>query len=139
MHTGDAKFDFFFNVQIIGTEPTDCWNWGGDMNNYGYGRVSVDGKRMLAHRYSYSLFKGDIPNGLVIDHLCRNRKCVNPAHMEVVTNSVNVKRGEKAIKTHCIRGHELSGSNLRIRKNGTRFCRECDKQRARYTRKVDVQ
>jgi hypothetical protein len=136
MHTVTSAelFDFFRQVQIIGISNDDCWNWTGGLNNYGYGRISVGGKRVLAHRYSYTLFKGKIPEGKVIDHLCRNRKCVNPTHMEPVTNSENVKRGEKKQRTYCIRGHLLSGSNLKIRKNGTRFCRACDRDRVRIKR-----
>lgn len=108
-------------------EKTDtCWNWKACKDRYGYGRLGHHGTSVLAHRISYELIKGMIPNGLTIDHLCKNRACVNPDHMEVVTNEVNVQRGEsyQAKQTHCKRGHPLSGSNL-ISYRGSRGCREC--------------
>ena len=133
--SGPAR-KFWANARIIGASEDDCWEWAGPINNYGYGRFHVNGKRMQAHRAAYILKFGSIPVGLVNDHLCRNRKCVNPSHLEPVTNVVNVMRGQspyaqKKRQTHCIRGHLLAGANLKVRKNGTRFCRACDRDRAR--------
>jgi len=114
------------------TMPTEgCWHWIGDLQKNGYGRLGVGRKHHLAHRISYRLFNGEIPDGLEIDHLCRNRSCVNPDHLETVTRRVNQARGETLAannnaKTHCPRGHEYAGYNLRVRR-GKRECRECGK------------
>ena len=72
----------------------ECWRWTGELN-LGYGRLSIDRKPVYAHRWSYEFHVADIPEGLVIDHLCRNRWCVNPWHLEPVTIGVNVQRGER--------------------------------------------
>jgi hypothetical protein len=111
-------------------EKTDsCWNWTGD-KVFGYGRMNIKRKTVRAHRFGYELLVGPIPDGLVIDHLCRNRACVNPAHLEPVTNRVNVLRGVgfpavNAVKTHCRYGHEFTANNTVIRSNGDRRCRIC--------------
>ena len=107
-----------------------CWEWQGTITKKGYGQFNLKTKKKAsAHRLSYEIFKGDIPIGLTIDHLCRNRRCVNPDHLECVTMTINVLRGTgpTAInkrKTHCIRGHELLGYNL-IKDVGGRHCRTC--------------
>mgnify|MGYP001575286960 CR=1 FL=1 len=126
-----------FWTKVNKQEPNDCWQWLGQIGNHGYGVIFESRKECenpnkrvrLAHQVSYTLLKGQIPEGLPIDHLCRNRVCVNPAHMEVVTLAENVLRGEslnarRARQTHCIHGHLLSGSNLYI-KQGYRQCRKC--------------
>lgn len=110
-----------------------CWEWTGGKRK-GYGLFGLDGKSKSAHRYSYELFKGDIEKGMTIDHLCRNRACVNPNHLESVTNKENVLRGFgltaiNARKTHCLRGHILSGENLYVHKNNYRACKQCMKNR----------
>lgn len=120
-----------FWAQVLMVES--CWEWTGPRSN-GYGRIRAAGRNMLAHRYAYELRKGPIPADLTVDHLCRNRGCVNPDHMELVPNVENVMRGESlhaanARKTHCKRGHELVGDNLRIRPDGTRKCRACERER----------
>jgi HNH endonuclease len=73
-----------------------CWIWSGSKNIYGYGHLKFHGKYWLAHRLSYMRAKGAIPDGLVIDHLCRCRDCINPDHMEPVTNKENLLRGLRA-------------------------------------------
>jgi hypothetical protein len=97
----------------------------------GYGKFTIStGIKILAHRYAYLMFKGEIPEGLTIDHLCRFTSCVNPDHLEAVTLKVNILRGGTIFavnsrKTHCHRGHPLEGRNLRINKKGERNCRAC--------------
>jgi hypothetical protein len=125
-----------FLSKIKKTE-NDCWEWQGCTDKDGYGRIQmmVKGRReQLAHRVSYILFKGDIPKyeykGFQIDHLCRNHKCVNPDHLEIVTNKENILRGVSfsavnVKKTHCIAGHEFTPENTIKRKEGGRNCRTC--------------
>ena len=116
-------------------ESTGCWIWqGSPCRKNGYGRFWVNGKNVSAHRYSYELAKGKIPDGLSIDHLCRNTMCVNPDHLEAVTTKTNTLRGfsPSAInksKTHCHLGHEFTEENTRIAKSGKRHCRHCERQR----------
>jgi HNH endonuclease len=111
--------------------PDGCWIWTGVLNKTGkYGVISVNSKKVYAHVASYVEFIGEKPEGLELDHLCRNRSCVNPEHLEPVTNKTNVLRGVgptaiNAKKTHCIHGHLLSGYNLIENKKGNRACREC--------------
>lgn len=107
-----------------------CWIWTGCEAD-GYGVFAFHGKRWSSHRYMYEYFIGPVPQGLVLDHLCRVRCCGNPWHLELVTNRVNILRGigiaaQCAIKTHCVRGHLLSGDNLRLQAKGLRrICRAC--------------
>ena len=111
----------------------DCWHWTGAKNNWGYGSLGVNGIAMGAHRFAYELLRGPIPQGLQIDHLCRTPSCVNPAHMEVVTEKENILRGISmpainARKTHCKRGHPLEGDNVYVVKKPLgRGCKLCHK------------
>jgi hypothetical protein len=119
--------------------PAGCWIWtGSDRNQFGHARMHDSGRRVLAHRWSYEHFIGPIPKGLVLDHLCKNAACVNPTHLEPVTQPENVARAETAIttinrnKTHCIHGHEFNDKNTARRLNGDRprrACRACARER----------
>lgn len=81
----------------IAVADTNCWLWQGEINRNGYGRVWVNGKRLMAHRVAYEAFHGAITPGLVLDHLCRNRRCCNPEHLEPVTVKVNTQRGDAVL------------------------------------------
>ena len=116
----------------------NCWLWLGYKNLKGYGRMNEKRKTNYAHRFSYEIHKGKIPKGLVIDHLCRNTSCVNPDHLEVVTQRQNILRGEsifaqEARQTECLNKHKYTEETLRIY-DGHRRCRICDLNR--YYKKV---
>jgi hypothetical protein len=126
---------FWSKVEISG----DCWFWRGARNWAGYGVFKFGKTNTPAHRVAYRLIKGQIPKGKTLDHLCRNRGCVNPDHLEPATMRENLLRSEETLasrnlaKTHCAHGHPLSGGNLLERtKNGhpIRICRECNRIKA---------
>ena len=123
------------------TKTESCWLWTGTISD-GYGQFYVNGRRVRAHRYSYEQRRGPIPAGLQLDHLCRVRHCVNPDHLEVVTNRVNVLRGDgitarQARQTMCRNGHPLAGDNLAVCSRGKRTCLTCRRLHGReYMRQV---
>lgn len=138
----DPLENFYSHVWMV---DDGCWFWtGATRYEYGVFSVKVKGSKQTtdpAHVWAYERLVGPVPEGLVLDHLCRKTLCVNPKHLEPVTVQENVLRGTapsavNAKKTHCIRGHELSGDNLyiHIRKNKFRdqthrLCKTCQRER----------
>jgi hypothetical protein len=104
-----------------------CWIWQGATGG-GYGQIRdfINGRHVIvgAHRVSYMIHRGPIPPGLEIDHLCRNKTCVNPDHLELVTSGENTRR-YSALITHCPHGHAYEGENVVLDKYGHRSCRAC--------------
>ena len=114
--------------KVIKTDT--CWEWTDYTGYNGYGKLRVQGQMRKAHRLAYEFCIGPIPEGLTLDHLCRNRKCVNPSHLEPVTYQQNILRGEgraaaQARRTHCPRGHPYDLFNTYKGPDGRRHCRVC--------------
>lgn len=121
---------------------TPCWLWTGCQDGRGYGFFSIDGRSRRAHRVSWCLANGDLTSGLVLDHLCKTKHCVNPSHLEQVTVKENTMRAEgpsakNAVKTHCWRGHALTEENLRSdpKRPNDRSCHVCAVEQQRKARK----
>lgn len=120
-----------------------CWLWTGIIDAYGYGLFPHRGRNLRSHRVAFTLVKGQIPTGTEPDHLCRNRACPNPDHLEAVPHQVNLRRSPitlatiHASRTTCPQGHPYAGSNLYINSRGSRACKACwrltaeDKERLR--------
>ena len=130
LHPGRRAWEERFWSHVDVRDEAECWNWLAAKTSGGYGRFRTPKTHLLAHRVSYELSVGPIAQGLQLDHLCRNRSCVNPTHLEPVTPRVNTLRGVSvsavnAAKTTCKRGHPLAGPNLYLRTDGARVCRKC--------------
>lgn len=113
----------------------ECWLWTA-ASSRGYGYLSFGGQRWRAHRFAYEHLVGPVPDGLVLDHLCRNTLCLNPAHLEPVTQRENLRRGESPVginaqRTHCSQGHEFTPENIMQHGGDGRRCRECARTRTR--------
>lgn len=125
---------------------TGCWVWRGSIARNRYGlwsyRKDAETRTAYAHRFAYELAVGPIPDGLVLDHLCLNRTCCNPEHLDPVTHAENFRRGVgrrdgaafQRSKTHCPYGHPYSGENLTIRPDGSRNCRACSRRHSTAAR-----
>ncbi len=122
----------------ISPEPNSgCWLWVGTISVHGYGRMKRNGKPVPAHRLVYELLRGPIPDGLVLDHKCRLKCCVNPDHLEPVTIGENSRRGIKGrLTTHCPQGHAYDEANTYRWPPGTerRYCRACARDLQRRKR-----
>lgn len=146
-HTPEERF----LAKIEVDQKTGCWMWTASCKDSGYGQfwIKEEQRCVPAHCWAYEFWIGPIPDGLDLDHTCHNsdtscpggrvcphRKCVNPDHLEPETRRDNLLKGRgpaamNAVKVRCLRGHSLSGPNLRIDSNGDRQCRTCDRYRAR--------
>lgn len=122
-------------MSLVVEQPSGCWHWNGGLNSCGYGLAFYAGRSLGAHRMAWELFRGPIPAGLEIDHLCRVPRCVNPLHLEPVTHRENMRRNPdttaavNARKTHCKAGHPFTPENTRVQpgRDGApwRACRAC--------------
>lgn len=122
----------------LADKTDECWNWSGSIHRLGYGQVRWGGGFRKAHRVAYELAIGPIPDGLELDHLCRNRRCVRPDHLEPVTHAENVRRG-RVHKTTCRNGHPYEGNLVIDTASGARRCRTCrNAQSAERKRRVRV-
>lgn len=140
MRPNYTLFQRFWSKIDVSGGPDACWPWTAHLEGRGYGAFRLgslrDGSRRMvqAHRLAYELLIGPIPEGLTIDHLCRNRICVNPAHLEVVSQRVNTLRGatitaDFAQRTHCPQGHPYDLFNTYTTPAGHRLCRACRRER----------
>lgn len=131
----------------VSPEPnTGCWLWMGQSNGRGYGRLHLhDHQLVLAHRFSWEIHKGLVPDGLELDHLCKVKICVNPDHLEPVTHEENIARGNggwmQRAQTECVNGHEFTAENtynyLSKRGISKRQCKECNRIRSRLWQRVN--
>lgn len=121
-------------LKKIRVSSSGCWEWQAGKDKAGYGRFCIGKRQIYLHRFIYEYYHGQICPDLTIDHLCRNRSCVNPLHLEQVTKKENILRGigitaQESQQTHCKREHPLSGDNLYIDKRGSRICKSCNRNR----------
>ena len=130
-------------AKVSRPSEAECWQWMAAKNRHGYGIINSGGhtgRALLAHRVAYLLTNGDVPEGMELDHLCRVRSCVNPAHLEPVTHKENLNRSDASMHPEAVRrrslricpsGHPYDAENTYIRANGWRACRECQRVRRR--------
>jgi hypothetical protein len=123
--------DIFRLALQVERSEAGCWEWRGARTAGGYGAIWLEGKIRYAHRVVYELANGAIPDGFQIDHLCKNRGCVNPAHIEAVTQLVNNMRSDSicaknARKEFCVHGHSLADASVNVL--GHRKCRTCERR-----------
>lgn len=142
---GTPEERFWSKVNVNGPVPASrpelgpCWLWKGFIHK-GYGQYAITAPLLVrAHRFAYELLVGPIPQGLHLDHLCRVRSCVNPAHLEPVTCKENLLRGDtfnarNVAKTHCLNGHEYTDENTYLTASGGRCCRLCGREYQRQYR-----
>lgn len=139
--TGHERF--FSKIKI--NKDNDCWDWVSNIGKSGYGSFGVKKATFTAHRVSWSIFVGDVKKDMVLDHLCSNRKCVNPDHLREVTHRENLMASSLTMasinssKTKCKRGHALEGENIYKTSKGGRQCVQCRRgaDRNRYWENPD--
>lgn len=140
----EFKERFFY--QVVPVTESGCWIWVGYCRPHGYGAIRFRGKRTSAHRVAYILLKGEVPNGLTLDHLCRVRCCVNPDHLDPVTIKTNVLRGisptaVNASRTFCKHGHPFDEINTKrkidFKGKPFRQCRACNRLLAKIARQKE--
>lgn len=121
----------------VSVTPNGCWEWSASTNaENGYGMFWNGERTQVAHRFLYETIIGSVPVGFELDHLCRNKRCVNPTHLDIVTRSQNTARGlgpslareHQLAKTHCPQGHPYNTENTYVRPNGSRICRICSNE-----------
>lgn len=129
-----TEADWFFRHV---SQDGDCWNYSPTHPETGYAQFTVDkgARRVLAHRWAYEHFRAEIPAGLELDHLCRNRACVNPWHLEPVTHRVNSLRGVGSAES-CVNGHPYNAANTEVHSRGHRQCRICRQNRDQRGRRL---
>lgn len=139
----DPKDEVRFWQKVSPPDQNGCCKWTGVTSNKGYGQFHLGGRKVLAHRVAYTLVKGEIPEGMELDHVrsrgCRSTLCTNVDHLEPVTREENNLRSSSATalnagKTACASGHPYDEANTRYRKSGRRACRACDRDRTRRRR-----
>lgn len=119
-------------------DEAGCWISRYSTGSHGYSQIGwqAGGKTItrLGHRVAYEFHNGPIPDGLTVDHICRQRRCINPDHLQLLTNEENGRRNGNWAKTHCVRGHAFTDENTRWNDRGHRWCRACQKMsnNARY-------
>lgn len=155
-HTGDQRLPSrFWSKVAAGSDPAwptelweerglvaaSCWEWTGSRQGQGYGQFWLEGRTQRSHRVSYEALVGPIPEGLFLDHLCRNTSCCNPEHLEPVSNADNIRRGAISgfrgddSRKECGRGHALTDDNLVKSKLPALACLECKREQSRaYSR-----
>ena len=147
MITDPIRLQRFWEKVQIGQSLNDCWEWKGAKHyKLGYGSFLIRGRNYppaYAHRISYTLAKGKIAEGFVIDHLCRNTSCVNPRHLQAVTKQVNFQRSAVGTTFYCPKGHKFTPENTYRTKKNCRQCRQChrdfEKRRRELRRKEGKQ
>jgi hypothetical protein len=127
-----------FESKYMPVTESGCWLWIGACKQGGYGQFWLNGKKQLAHRAAYEFYRGQIPDGLTLDHLCCVTCCVNPWHLEPVSVAENTRRAGRRL-THCKRGHRRDANNIRIDCDGRWQCRACDwvRELRRHRSKVE--
>jgi hypothetical protein len=136
----DPRLPSRFWSKLVLDEATGCWQWTAALISNGYGSYfRAHGASRLAHKTAFEVLVGAVPRGLELDHRCRNRACVNPAHLEPVTRRENTMRGLRPAqmrvrnvnKTHCKHGHEYVPENIYVCPRGKRECKTCQRERSR--------